>query len=160
MHLRHIISATILLVALSVSVAMAAGDYCAVLDGTQEVPPKLTPATGFGHMTLSATNDTLYYSVQYSGLLAARTAAHFHAPAPPGVNAGVVQGIAGAGPTSDTIVGIWLIPAAQLANLLAGQMYVNVHTSVYPGGEIRGQLVPCSTPSRPRTWGEIRRMFR
>ena len=32
--------------------------------------------------------------------------------------------------------------AALLAGLLAGQAYFNIHTSMFPGGEIRGFLVP------------------
>jgi hypothetical protein len=32
-------------------------------------------------------------------------------------------------------------PAAEVANLLAGDTYINIHTSGFPSGEIRGQLV-------------------
>lgn len=40
------------------------------------------------------------------------------------------------------IFGSVVFSPAQAADLLAGLNYVNVHTAVYPGGEIRGQLIP------------------
>ncbi|HEY3281717.1 MAG TPA: CHRD domain-containing protein, partial [Armatimonadota bacterium] len=42
---------------------------------------------------------------------------------------------------SSPIVGSGAFPAAHLADLFAGNVYVNIHTAVYPGGEIRGQLI-------------------
>jgi hypothetical protein len=39
------------------------------------------------------------------------------------------------------------------AQILAGNAYVNIHDPVYPGGEIRGQLVPVSAPSSPEPTG-------
>jgi hypothetical protein len=37
-------------------------------------------------------------------------------------------------------VGTTVLTDAQAADLLAGRTYVNVHTSVHPPGEIRGQI--------------------
>ncbi len=39
------------------------------------------------------------------------------------------------------------LTAGQETNLLAGQLYVNVHTATNPGGEIRGNLVVVPEPS-------------
>jgi len=91
-------------------------------------------------------------------------AAHFHAPGPPGTNANVVFGFFGT-PFNDnspndvvvtplatgvggTVTGKWdaaegnnTTLTAQLPNILAGNAYVNFHTTEFPGGEIRGQIV-------------------
>jgi hypothetical protein len=40
--------------------------------------------------------------------------------------------------------------AALIAGLNAGQAYVNIHDAEFPGGEIRGQLVP-----EPATWSFV-----
>jgi len=50
-------------------------------------------------------------------------------------------------PATARITGVWdnaegngTTLAAQLANLLAGNLYFNVHTNDHGGGEIRGQV--------------------
>ncbi len=42
--------------------------------------------------------------------------------------------------------------AAQVADLLAGLWYLNLHTNAFPGGEIRGQVLARSVPE-PSTLG-------
>ena len=74
------------------------------------------------------------------------TNAHFHNEAV-GVNGGVVRGIFDDF-VGNTASGIWTSTDAQpltdelIAELLAGNIYVNIHTTANPGGEIRGQLSP------------------
>lgn len=98
------------------------------------------------------------------------TAAHIHAPAPQGSNAGVVWGFFGnpfndnnpsdivvtpfASGVGGTMSGKWDAPegnmttlTAQLPNILAGLSYMNFHTSQFPGGEIRGQITVVPEPS-------------
>jgi hypothetical protein len=110
------------------------------LDGNQEVPPVTTNATGTASLTL--TGAGLEFSLTVEGLTF--TAAHFHNAAV-GVNGGVVRTI-----TNDfagnTASGLWsstdsepLTPGL-INELLAGNIYINVHTTANPGGEIRGQL--------------------
>jgi hypothetical protein len=41
-----------------------------------------------------------------------------------------------------------------------GKAYLNVHTSAYPGGEIRGFLVPAPVPTESSTWGRIKSLYR
>jgi hypothetical protein len=84
----------------------------------------------------------LSWSIDYTGLLTGATDAHFH-KAPPGVPGGIAVAIPGsAGATSGTYVGSKALTAAQETDLLAHLWYVNIHTSTFPGGEIRGQVVP------------------
>ena len=46
-----------------------------------------------------------------------------------------------------------LFPAAQLANLLAGNNYVNIHSTGIPSGELRGQLVVIPAPAALGAFG-------
>lgn len=95
--------------------------------------------TGTATITFDDVTNLLSWNLSYSGLSAAVTAAHFHGPAAPGVNAGVTVGIGTANPA----VGSATISASQETDLLAGLWYVNVHSTAFGGGEIRGQvLVP------------------
>jgi hypothetical protein len=109
------------------------------LTGAQEVPPVTTGGTGTLDATYDKASHKLAYTVTYSGLSGPATAAHFHGPAAPGANAGVV--IPFANPASP-IHGEAMLTEAQAADLLAGRWYVNVHTRAHPGGEIRAQVTP------------------
>lgn len=112
--------------------------YKADLKGSSEVPP--TPSSGTG--TVSANYDTatksLTWTVNYSGLTGAATAAHFHGPAPADKNAGVVVPITGS--LASPIQGSATLTDAQAADLAAGNWYFNIHTNDHKAGEIRGQL--------------------
>ncbi|WP_124033448.1 CHRD domain-containing protein [Herpetosiphon llansteffanensis] len=120
------------------------------LDGEQEVPPTGSTATGSGIVDVDTINNTLSYNFSYQGLSADETAAHIHGFAPRGVNAGVLFGLAIGSPK----VGTLNYSENQEANILAGQTYINIHTSAFPGGEIRGQLdgaIPCPPPTATPT---------
>ena len=136
------------------------------LSGLNEVPPNASPATGTAFAVLNTAGTILTYSVTYSGLTAPRTASHFHAVAPPGVNAGVQLPIAGAGPTADSFSGSGAVNATLLTGLTTPsgdgsvKVYLNVHSQTFPGGEIRGQLVPDATPTEKVSWGRIKALYR
>lgn len=127
---------TIAAVLLVSAVASAQLNYRAELSGSNEVPPNASAACGWARVTLNP-NNSVTYDVRMRGLSA--TAAHIHA-APVGVNGGVIVALSG-GPTS------WAgtsapLTAGQVADLRAGDTYINVHTAAFPGGEVRGQIVP------------------
>ena len=113
--------------------------FTATMTGAQEVPPHQTSGSGDVLATLDTAKKTLYYTVQWSGLSGPATAAHFHGPAKPGANAGVLVPIDGKDPTSPQ-TGSATLTDPQIKDLMAGSWYVNVHTAANPGGEIRGQL--------------------
>ncbi len=108
------------------------------LSGSQEVPPATTSASGSGRIIVG-TDMSVSGSVTTVGVEA--TAAHIHVGAT-GKNGPVII------PLAKTADNVWSVPAGakltdtQYASYKAGDLYVNVHSAKYKGGEIRGQLKP------------------
>jgi len=148
--------------------------FTARLSGANEFPPNASPGTGSAVVRFDPAIHRLDLDIDFSGLLGTTTAAHIHCcTAVPGSgNAGVatqVPNFAGfplgvTGGSYDTVfdtslAGSWN-PAFILANggstagaeaafdagLRSGRSYLNIHTSAFPGGEIRGFLVPVAEP--------------
>lgn len=145
------------------------------LSGPAEAPPNMSPGTGFSIVTYDSTVHTLRVQITFSGLLANTTASHIHsATAVPGAGtAGVatqLPSFAGfpLGVTSGsmdntfdlTLASSWnpafvtnnggtfaSAEAALILGIMEGRAYVNVHTSMFPGGEIRGFLQPVPEPA-------------
>jgi len=107
------------------------------IDGAQENPPTGSPGSGVAHTLIDTASNTLYYHIEFSGLAGVETAAHIHGYAPVGVNAGVVHAL----PAGSPKIGAWVYPEANEGQILSGLTYVNIHSSVNGGGEIRGQLI-------------------
>ena len=112
--------------------------FKADLTGAQEVPPVTTQAKGTAEITFDPAAKRLSWNVTYSGLSGPATAAHIHGPAEPGKTAPPYIPFQNAGVSP--ITGSATLTDAQVADLNAGRMYVNVHTAANPGGEIRGQV--------------------
>lgn len=119
--------------------------FGARLNAAQEIPINGTLATGTATATLNA-NGTLTYSVTVSGMTG--TAAHFHlAPFGSPVPASIQVSLMG-GPMTWSGTSLPLVPE-QIEDLQTRQWYVNVHSAAFPGGQIRGQLVPSGIPYGP-----------
>jgi hypothetical protein len=109
------------------------------MNGKSEVPPNDSKGTGTVEATLDTSTKKLDYTANWRDLTGPATAAHFHGPAAPGANAGVVVPW-GTSPTSPH-KGSATLTDAQEADLMAGKWYANVHTDKHKGGEIRGQMM-------------------
>jgi hypothetical protein len=136
--------------------AAFAQDYHAFMSGLNETPPNASPAVGSGALTLDAAK-MLHIHMVYSGLTAGITASHVHCCAPAGTAAGVKFGIGALPSPVDVVVGP-LTPADE-ANLNAQLMYLNIHTSNFPGGEIRGQILPGNIGVSGKTWSNIKHLY-
>lgn len=120
--------------------------FTAAPNAAEEVPPNATPGLA-GVNLVRNTNGTMTLQGGFSGLSGAPVAAHIHRGAI-GVNGPIVVALTvGAGTLSATFTP----SAADLADVRAGNWYVNIHTAAFPGGEIRGQLAPATIPT---TFGE------
>jgi hypothetical protein len=111
--------------------------YSATLKGADEVPANTSAGQGTLTADLDTATRTLSYHATYSGLTGPATAAHFHGPAEPGSNAGVVVPVK---LVANPIEGEATLNDAEVADLTAGKWYFNIHTKAHPGGEIRGQV--------------------
>jgi hypothetical protein len=116
--------------------APAADAYSFFADEGQEVPPTGSLAMGVCDAVLND-SETEFTIVCYHDV-AAVTAAHIH-NAPPGVDGGIVFPF----PDADSpIFGAWALSPTNVIQLHDGNLYVNIHTTPFPDGEIRGQIVP------------------
>ena len=111
------------------------------LDGASANAGAGTGSPGIGNATILFDDSTnlLSWDITWSGLLGTPTLMHFHGPALPHQNAGVEVGTGVAGPP---VIGSAVLNASQGADLLAELWYLNLHTSAFSGGEIRGQVTP------------------
>lgn len=121
--------------------------FTAVLTGGQEVPANKSNAFGAAFMTFDETTEMLDFSITYTDekLSSAEVAAHFHAPAVPGMNAPVVFGLVNPGVFnlgSPKVGTVGPFSKQQIKDLKEGLFYINIHTVINPAGEIRGQVLP------------------
>jgi hypothetical protein len=144
--------------------------FTANLDGPSEADPNASPGTGFGRLSIDPVAHTFRIEADFTGLVGTVTAAHIHGPTavpltgaagvmtqtptflgfPSGVTSGVYDN------TYDmTLTSTWNAAfvtanggtpagaeAAFIAAVTGGRTYLNIHSTSFPGGEIRGFLVP------------------
>jgi CHRD domain-containing protein len=141
--------------------------FTAALSPNNENPPTASSGSGNAVVTWDTATDQMTVNIAFGGLTSGTTASHIHCCAVPPANASVattVPRFAGfpTGVTSGTYLHtldmndassynpsfvnthgmtIASAKAALFAGLLAGQSYLNVHTTMFGGGEIRGVLV-------------------
>jgi hypothetical protein len=127
-----------------------ANQFDVILDAAQSGGP---PRTGSGSGTLTLSGSTLSIDVTFSGMSGTRIADHIHAPAARGFDAGIAYDLGGitTGTTSGAISGnVTLVNsayggkniAAQIQDMRSQLWYINIHTTTFGGGEIRGQIEP------------------
>ena len=164
------------LVALSANAVQAAPiTYTAVLSGANEVPAIPTTGTGSATITYDPVTHLLGLDINFANLVSPTTASHIHCCAlQPGNNAGVATTtptFAGfpLGVTSGTYVNtldltlasswnpsfitsafaggtIAGAEAALAAGLATNMTYLNIHTVLNGGGEIRGTVQRAAVP--------------
>jgi len=116
------------------------------LSGSQEVPANASPAVGSATVTLNTETNFLTWDVLFSGLVGTYTNAHFHGPAAAGANAGpfidVMHQPEFLGENSGNLTGTHTLDEAHKQIFLDGLAYINIHSTSFPGGELRGQVIP------------------
>jgi hypothetical protein len=125
------------------------------LDGDTSVPPTATPASGYALLLLNADMTEVSYYVEYQDLLGEEVAAHFHHGGP-----GQLGPIFFTLRSGNPKTGIWNVTAFEASELLNGAIYVNVHSTAFPGGEIRGDFDNYVIQVDQVTWGAIKDLYK
>jgi CHRD domain len=149
-------------------------EFTTLLTGPSESPPNASTGTGFAEVDFDITAQSMRVQVSFSGLLGTTTASHIHCctaipsagtamvattvPTFPDFPLGVTRGTydqtfdmtmaSSYNPAFVTAHGgtTALAETALFNGLFAGTEYLNIHTTVVPGGEIRGFLTPVPEP--------------
>lgn len=148
--LRPLRSLWLLLLALALPLGLTAQTtFTAELSGANEVLPNLSSAEGT--LTGTLTGTSLEVTGSFSGLAGDYSASHLHLGFA-GQNGGVaftlnptVDGD-NRGGTYEAANNTFTLTQGQIDTLNARQVYVNIHSAAWPGGELRGQMVP-GTPT-------------
>lgn len=128
----------------------------AILEGAQATPTAVPTISGGAvscAVDFTGAQPTLVWNVRWDPLSGPVTGLHFHGPAPAGVDGGVlvdIGSITGLN-TPSTLSTAQVIDTMTALTLTNGNAYVNVHTTQYPNGEIRGQVTCKSIGVVPTT---------
>jgi hypothetical protein len=141
--------AVVLLVCGTRTLTAAVVGLDANLDGLQMVPPNASPAFGFFEGTLDDASGALTVTTgTYTDLLGGSISVFLNTGAA-GTNGAFIFGLTNdtPGAATGTFSGGGILNATQIADMLAGNTYLRVTSSVFPGGEIRGQIGVVPEPS-------------
>jgi hypothetical protein len=157
--------------------------FIASLSGPAEAPPNTSPGTGFSTVTLSAAQTVMRVQISFTGLVGTTTMAHIHSATPtpltgvapvatptpsfPGFPSGVTAGAYDQ--TFDLTQAISYRPGfitdnggtvesarlALVSGISSQRAYVNIHTTQFGGGEIRGFLVAAPEPGALALLGAV-----
>jgi hypothetical protein len=143
--LKHLTHAAIAAVAITAGSAAAADFvFYANIDGTNEVPGNNSPALGFMAGVYDDVANTFAFNWNITNNLIGTPSApgaHIH-NAPAGSTGPIVFNFA-SGAWNLTGSATWTgLSQAHIDALFASELYINFHTTAFPGGEVRGQIVP------------------
>ena len=108
--------------------------FSATINGAQQVPANSSTATGTFTGNYVGSTKQLTYTVIYQGLTP--SIAHIHTGAPGATGSVAVPFANLASPITGTVT----LTTDQANDLLNNRRYVNIHTSTFSNGEIRGDI--------------------
>jgi hypothetical protein len=175
---RIVCSIALLFSMLATTAAFAATtSYRSTMSGPSEAPPNPSPGASIATIVIDDVAMTLSLTIPFVDLLAPSTAAHLHCctalpltgTAPPaisfpdfplGVRSGLYERLFNLADGSTYDPAFLSAHGGNADNarvaLLSGingyQSYLNIHSSLYPPGEIRGFLVQLAPIPEPSTW--------
>lgn len=129
------------LAVLAMGAVASAQTFNVTLEGSQEVPPVASTGEGTGTVTVDTVTGAIKIDGTYTNLTSPVTDAHLHGPAPVGSEANPLLPLSFSGGITGTFTGTGTLLPSEVTALLTGLTYLNVHTSLFPEGEIRAQVV-------------------
>jgi hypothetical protein len=174
MKLSLPLAAAAIVFAVTLPAAAHEAQYRATLSGGAEIPTNASPATGSALVTVDFDLLTMEVQVSFADLLANTTASHIHCctASPGAANVGVATTLPTftgfpLGVTSGSYDHVFDMSLASsynpafvtaqgsignafnalVAGMETGNAYLNIHTTQFPGGEIRGLLMPVPEPA-------------
>jgi hypothetical protein len=154
--------------------------YQAIMSGPNEATPNASPGVGYALITIDDVLNTMTLDVTFSGLTGTTTASHIHCctavagtgaagvatttPTFAGFPLGVTSGTyfqtldltAASSYNPAFVTAHGGVPGAEaflLSGIASGQSYLNIHSSTFGGGEIRGFLTPVPEPATLTLFG-------
>ena len=153
--MKCLIAAAALLLGASAQANAQTIRLTAVLSGSNETPAiVVTGATGTAEVFVNLATQSVTYTVNVFNLPSGATGGHFHVGGP-GAGGPVVVNLTPPANISNDFTLTGRVDQASLTvradqgirtwedfiqALVGGQVYVNIHSAVNPGGETRGQL--------------------
>ncbi|MTV41783.1 CHRD domain-containing protein [Duganella radicis] len=176
LHVRTWATAALLCAGMAAASAASAATYTTILTGPQESPPNTSEGIGAAAVQFDTSTHVLQISFAFAGLEGDSTVAHIHCctaapgsgsaiPAtelpsldgfPTGVKTGAYSHFFDTSLASNwnpaflsAYGGVTGAENALWAGLNAGSAYLNIHSTEYPNGEIRGFLMPVTAVPEP-----------
>ena len=158
--LRPLVASAMLTLSLAGPSQAATYIFSGIFGGTNVVPQTSSTATGSAKIIFDDSQYSVQSFITFSGLNSNASAATLHCcTAPPIIlNSSVVNNYSNfPHTTSGTYTDIFTMTSSDFALLLintsSGRSYINIHNSIYPGGEIRANLSPAASAApEPRAW--------
>ena len=110
-----------------------------------------SPAEGTVTVVLSDDETFISYHVYFDYLVGALTGMHIHRK-----GAGIAWDLGLDVPA----IGVWYLDSEDVDRLRNGELYVNVHSDVFPAGEIQGTLFQEEVGVENTTWGRVKALYR
>lgn len=143
------------------------------LKGSNEIPANASTGTGSAEIEVDTVLRTMSVDISFAGLLGLTTVAHIHCCSSPTATAAVATQTPSfigfpAGVSSGTYTNVFDMTLASsynpsfitahggtvesafaflLAGMVAGESYLNLHSNLFPAGEIRGTLIQVPEPA-------------
>jgi hypothetical protein len=117
--------------------------FLVLATGGQETPSVDSPGVASGRLTLSADRKQVTYDLVIGDLKGKVTGIHLHRGRA-GQEGPVVYSLSE--PVGEQVRGQIELNPADEADLLTQEFYLDLHTDLFPNGEVRGQIVRDPTP--------------
>ena len=149
---KNLLLAGVILALVNTAATAEIVNFSAVIDGAQadDCDGTGSGSTGTASFTLDTVTFLVTYSIEYSALDGMENNAHVHKAAAC-VGGGIVYGLPAGSPKN----GMETLTAGEAQDMLDGLHYVNIHTTLHSGGEIRGQILQGPVIPTVSEWGLV-----